>query len=129
MYAYSKGSGVPYFDTEEILPVRFVADVVGPVDMHEVAWASDPEWVGLKFVEEGADPLFAMLLTGALNETGAQPEGEELEECITLSWAAVSLTLWTKTRLPGVNDRICILRNYNFMSINLEGVTKSGRKF
>ena len=92
LYAYSRGSGVPYFDTEEIFPVRFVADVVGPVDMHDEAWASDPEWIGLeeiRLVEPGAGPLFALLLTGTANQEGSVTEDgtinlseEALEECI-----------------------------------------------
>lgn len=83
LYAYSRGTDVPYFDTREILPVRFVADVVGPVDMHEEAWYGDEEWpVEDKSVATtpGAGPIYAMLLTGAVNK--GELTDEELEECI-----------------------------------------------
>lgn len=84
LYAYSRGSGVPWFDTEEILPVRFVANVVGPADMHDSAWHEDPDWPEadkfLTAATPGIGPLYAMLITGAVNK-GELTE-EELEECI-----------------------------------------------
>lgn len=83
LYAYSRGMNVPYFDTEEVLPVRFAADVVGPVDMHDSAWYEDEEWPEEDknvMTAPGAGPAYAKLLTGAANK-GELTE-EEVEECI-----------------------------------------------
>lgn len=83
LYAYSRGMEARYFDTEEILPVRFVVDVVGPVDFHDSAWFDDEEWPAedrTLYTKEGAGRFYAMLLTGASNE--GELKGEALEECI-----------------------------------------------
>lgn len=94
LYAYSRGMENVYFDTEEILPVRFVADIVGPVDMHEHAWYGDEEWpVEWKSMATapGAGPVYATLLTGLCNEMtqeessellAADPVPEKLERCM-----------------------------------------------
>lgn len=94
LYAYSRGVESPYFDTEEVLPVRFVADVVGPVDMHEYAWYGDEEWPEewkSMATAPGAGPTYAVLLTGLCNDMtqeessellAADPIPEKLETCI-----------------------------------------------
>lgn len=98
LYAYSRGVSDACFDTEEVLPVRFVADVVGPVDMHESAWYGDEEWPvewkSLGGIAPGAGPLFTILLTGFINEMdemseeernqyiATDPLPEDLEKCI-----------------------------------------------
>ncbi len=77
-YAYSRGTDVPYFHTEEIFPVRFVVDVVGPVDMHESAWYGDTEWLERDIMTlPGAGPLYAELLTGAGNDPNMSEEEKE----------------------------------------------------
>ena len=85
LYAYSRGCDVPWFDTTEILPVRFVVDLVGPVDMHDSAWALDPAWPDEEksMTLPGAGPLYAVLLTGAANEKAFEEvTEEELETAI-----------------------------------------------
>ncbi len=77
-YAYSRGTDVPYFNTEEVLPVRFVADLVGPVDMHESAWYGDEEWEDRDAMTvPGAGPLYAALLTGSCNNPDMTKEEQE----------------------------------------------------
>lgn len=83
LYAYSRGADVSWFDTETVLPVRFVADVVGPVDMHDSAWYEDYEWPEedrTLMTAPGAGPAYAMLLPGAANK--GELNEEELENCI-----------------------------------------------
>lgn len=86
LYAYSRDTDVPYFDTETILPVRFVADVVGPVDMHDSAWYGDEEWPEADrtmMTAQGAGPLYAILITGMGNKGGVEELSEtEIEEAI-----------------------------------------------
>lgn len=68
LYAYSRGTDMPYFNTEVVLPVRFVVNVVGPVDMHDSAWAGDENWPDRHlFHSPGAGPTYAMLITGFVN--------------------------------------------------------------
>lgn len=83
LYSYTRNADLPWFDTEEILPVRFVVEIVGPVDMHDSAWYGDEEWPEedrTKMTAPGAGPLYAQLLTGYANR-GELTE-EEIEECI-----------------------------------------------
>lgn len=92
LYAYSRGSTVAWFDTDEVLPVQFVVDEVGPVDMHESAWAGDEEWPDedKKFTAfPGAATLYAMLLTGAANEKAVEELTEEEKEVFINSMSPV----------------------------------------
>jgi len=77
-YAYSRGSDIPYFDTNVILPVKFVVQEVGPVDMHESAWYGDENWPDRNVMTvPGAGPLYAMLLTGAASHPNLTDEEKE----------------------------------------------------
>lgn len=77
-YAYSRGSDVPYFRTEEILPVKFAAAVVAPVDMRESAWHGDSEWLERDIMTApGAGPLYAALLTGSINDPNMSENEKE----------------------------------------------------
>ncbi len=83
LYSYTRNADLPWFDTEEILPVRFVVDVVGPVDMHDSAWFGDESWPEedrTLMTGEGAGPAYAMLLTGAANEENLSED--QIEEAI-----------------------------------------------
>ena len=83
LYAYSRNMDVAWMDTEEIFPVRFVVDVVGPVDMHDSAWYGDEEWPEadrILMTAPGAGPLYAQLLTGAINK--GELSEEDIEEAI-----------------------------------------------
>ncbi|TDL69363.1 hypothetical protein E2R58_09385 [Paenibacillus amylolyticus] len=77
-YAYSRGSNMENFDTSVIVPVKFVTEVVGPVDMHESAWYGDENWPDRSVMTvPGAGPLYAMLLTGAVNNPNLTEEDKE----------------------------------------------------
>ncbi len=75
LYAYSRGADVTFFNTEEVLPVRFIVDLVGPVDMHDYAWGEAEDWENRP--ASGAGPLYAMLLTGAVNNPDLTEEEKE----------------------------------------------------
>lgn len=77
-YAYSRGTDVPYFNTEEIIPVKFAVDLVGPVDMHDSAWYGDEAWEERAMMTvPGAGPLYAALLTGSCNDPDISEEEKE----------------------------------------------------
>ncbi|QQZ61221.1 alpha/beta hydrolase [Paenibacillus sonchi] len=78
IYAYSRGTKMPYFDTQEILPVKFVVDLVGPADMHYSAWGGDKEWKDREFHEAfGSGPGYAVMMTGATNKPDLTEEEKE----------------------------------------------------
>ncbi len=84
LYSYSRNVDIAWFDTEEIIPVRFVVDVVGPVDMHDSAWFGDTNWPEedrTLMTNEGAGPAYALLLTGAANEENLSEEAIEEAIC------------------------------------------------
>ena len=75
LYAYSRGADMTYFHTEEVLPVRLVVNLVGPVDMHDSSWGQAEGWENRP--APGAGPLYAMLLTGAVNNPDLTEEEKE----------------------------------------------------
>src|SRR5690606_30192595 len=84
LYAYSRGSGVPYFNTDEVLLVKFVVNLFGHVDMHDTAWWDDETWEDRNLLTApGAGPLYAILLTGLGNgKELSEITEEEIEEYV-----------------------------------------------
>ncbi len=77
-YAYSRGTDVPYFNTEEVIPVKFAIDIVGPVDMHDSAWNADLDWTDRNVTTgPGAGPAYASHLTGSANNPNMTEEVKE----------------------------------------------------
>lgn len=86
LYSYSRSSELQFsfdtFDTREVLPVRFVVDVVGPIDMHDEYWVDD-EWpAGNPLYGEGYGPYVAMLMTGGLFTEGIEENPQLADEYI-----------------------------------------------
>ena len=103
LYAYSRGADVPWLDTTEIIPVRFVVDLVGPVDMHESAWAGDTQWPEEDkafTAQPGAADLYTILLTGAGN---SRPYEELMQdEAAMETWTNSISPVWYVEQFGGL---------------------------
>ncbi|MEY8745721.1 hypothetical protein AB9M62_41495 [Bacillales bacterium AN1005] len=77
LYAYSRGTDMPYFETEEILPVKFVVNLVGPVDMHFSAFGGDKDWEDHEAHAALMGSGITLKLTGAANNPDLTEEEKE----------------------------------------------------
>lgn len=78
LYGYSRGTEMPYFNAEEILPVKFVVTLVGPINMHDSAWGGAEDWEDAAVVAAfGAGEKHAMFLTAAVNNPDLTEEEKE----------------------------------------------------